>query len=108
MTNLLLTLLMLAFPVYAVTSMVLSYRAAEGTTWERLLAAFRNSASLFWVRLNAIGLGIGTLIGDVGSWLDAPGVKDVVAPYLKPQYMVAYMLVVLVGAEIARRRTLAK
>ena len=47
-----------------------------------------------------------TIAGELATLVGAPGVKEAIEPYLGPQYMTAYVLFVLIGAEIARRRTL--
>ena len=42
----------------------------------------------------------------IAEILGAPGVKDAIEPYFGPNYMPAYVVIVLIGTEIARRRTL--
>lgn len=74
--------------------------------WHLLIHAFRASATIAWTRLNAIGIAIVGAVGEISTWAGAPGIKDTIAPYLEPKYMTAYMLILLVGAEITRRRTL--
>lgn len=86
---------------------VLAYRRATGTTWERLKAAFKDSATIAWMRINSLSISLGTAVSAIAEWAGAPGIKDAVAPYLEPKYLLAYTLVVLVGGEIARRRSLA-
>jgi hypothetical protein len=85
---------------------VRAYKQATGTTWERLKAAFEESATIFWSRINSLSVLAVTGVAEASSWLGAPGVKDVIQPYLTPQLMLGYLLVVLIGAEIARRRSL--
>lgn len=85
---------------------VIDYRRETGTTWQRLVGAFKASATLAWTRLNAVSVFLVTAVTTVADWLGAPGLKDTVSPLLTPQLLVAYTLVVLIGAEVARRRTL--
>lgn len=85
---------------------VLAYRKATGTFWERLKSAFRDSATIAWARLNALSTVAIAALVEGSAWVGAPGVREVIEPWLKPQYMLAYMLVVLIGAEAARRRSL--
>jgi hypothetical protein len=107
MLNFVLTFAVFVIPVYMLVSVIRGYITATGTTWERLVAAFRGSASIFWARLNALSLAAIGVVGELSSLAGAPGVKEAIQPYLAPEYMTAYMLFVLIGAEIARRRTLA-
>ena len=106
MLNLVLTLIVLSVPVYFVLLVISQYMAAPGSTLDRIVAAFKNSASITWARLNALSVVAVGALSYLADLAGAPGVKDTIAPYLAPQYMTAYILFVLIGAEIARRRTL--
>jgi len=106
MLNLMLTIIVVAVPAYMIVSIVRGYRAATGSTWTRLVAAFRGSASIFWVRLNALSVAAIGAVGEIATFAGAPGVKEAIEPWLAPQYMTAYVIFVLIGSEIARRRTL--
>jgi hypothetical protein len=105
--NIILTIIVLAIPAYMLYVTVHGYLAARGSIWERLVLAFRESATIFWARLNALSVAAIGGTGWIADIAGAPGVKEAIAPYLAPEYMVAYTLFVLIGAEIARRRTLA-
>jgi hypothetical protein len=107
MTNVLLTAIVFAVPAYMAFCVIHGYMTSTGTTWERVVSAFSGSATIFWARLNALSIGAIGAVGEVSGLVGAPGVKDAIAPYLGPEYMTAYVLFVLIGAEIARRRTLA-
>lgn len=85
---------------------ILAYRAATGSIWERTRAAFRSSATIAWARLNALSVLAVAALVEASTWLGTPGIKDVIEPWLGPKYMLAYLLVVLIGAEAARRRSL--
>ena len=85
---------------------VWAFRAAPGVTRDRLAAAFKGSATIAWARINALSsVAVAALIA-LSEWLGAPGFKETLAPYLSSECMLAYLIVVLVGAELARRRTL--
>ena len=107
MLNLILSLIVIAVPAYMLFEVVRGYIVATGTTWERLVASFRSSASIFWARLNALSVAAVGGLGWTADLAGAPGIKEAIQPWLAPEYMTAYVLVVLIGAEIARRRTLA-
>jgi hypothetical protein len=104
--NAILTIFVLAVPAYVVIRIWIEYYNSTGTTWERIKQAFSNSRTIAWTQLNALSV---AAVGGVG-WLStaagAPGVKEAIQPYLGPEYMTAYILFVLIGAEFARRRTL--
>lgn len=106
MLNIVLTVVVVAVPLWMLAATVYGYLAAPGTKWERLVAALKGSASLLWTRLNALSIGAVGLVTEVSSFAGAPGIKEAIEPWLAPQYMTAYVVFVLLGAEIARRRTL--
>lgn len=107
MINLILTLLVLAGPVTMLVLVVHGYMVAPGSPWERLIAAFKSSASIAWTRLNALSVAAIGALSQLAPLIGAPGIKEAIEPWLAPQYMLAYILFVLIGGEIARRRTLA-
>lgn len=85
---------------------VKAYMAAEGSPTERLKAAFKASATIAWSRVNALSVAAVAALSEASVWLGMPGVKETIEPYLGSKYMLAYVLVVAVGAEVARRRSL--
>jgi hypothetical protein len=107
MITTILTLFIIAVLGYVAFVTVHGYLAASGTVWQRLVAAFRASLTVFWARLNALSILAVAAVSEIASFLGAPGVKEAIEPYLAPQYMLAYVVLVLLGAEVARRRTLA-
>jgi len=95
------------FAYYGVT-MFLGYRAATGTTWQRLLSAGKDSATKLWAKLVGI---VATILGFVSSgadYLNAPQVSAAIQQYAKPQWVAGIMLAVMVITELARNRTLDK
>lgn len=106
MINIILTAIVLSVPLYLTFSVAYNYSTATGTTWDRLKTAFLDSATVAWSRLSALSATLVGVIGEVSSYAGAPGVQQAIEPWLQPKFMLAYMLVTLIGAEIARRRTL--
>lgn len=96
-------LLAVAYQAYET---VMAYKRATGSIWERLKAAFSESATIFWSRVNSISVALTTLVATISTYLGAPGIKETITPWLTPEYLLAYTLVILIGSEIARRRTL--
>ena len=97
---------MCAIVVWQGYETAMAYRRAEGTRWERIKIAFRESATIAWARLNALSAVAVAIIATASEWLGAPGIKEAIEPYLGPGYMLAYLLLITIGAEVARRRTL--
>lgn len=104
--NLILTGIVLAVPAYMAFCVIHGYATATGTTWERLKAAFKGSLSIFWARINALSLSAIAGWGAVAPYVGATGIQEQIEKFLSPWAMLAYMLFVLIGAEIARQRTL--
>jgi hypothetical protein len=109
MLNMILTLIVVSIPVYMLCSVVYGYMSCPTnlTVWEKLVDAFKGSATIAWSRLNALSIAAIGLVGEVAPLIGAPGVKEQLERFMTPTAMGVYMLVVLIGAEIARRRTLA-
>lgn len=104
--NLFFTAVVAAIPLYLIGLGIWSYSKAEGTVWQRIVAAFRGSASIAWARLNTLSISLVGLVGEASGWLGAPGVQDTISPWLSPKMLLGYALAVAIGGEIARRRTL--
>ena len=80
--------------------------STPGNVWARLLAAGKGSATILWSRFLAIFAGTVALLGDFGSYVGAPGVADNIQHYVKPEYVPAFLVLIAVINEFARRRTL--
>ena len=107
MMNLILTLIVILIPAYWVILISWEYMVSPGTTWERLIAAFRESATITWARLNGLGAGLAALLAWASPYLGLPQVSDKIqAVVTSPIAVAAYIVLVAIGAEIARRRTL--
>jgi len=91
---------------YLVFMVYKGYRAEQGTVWEKFVAGFRSSLTIFWGWINAISVSAVSLLVLVSQALDTPGIKESITPYMKPEYMLIYVLVVSVGSMLARSRTL--
>lgn len=85
---------------------VRDYSAAEGSAWERLLAAGKGSATIAWSRFSAIVAAMAGTLSGLADWLNAPGVSEAIQSCLKPEWVALYVLGVALIAELARRRTL--
>lgn len=95
-----------ALVAYFIYDFVVSYRAAAGTVWQRVLAAGDQSATIVWQRLIVIASGLSGAVVVVADYLNAPGVGDAIKSAVQPQYLVIYAIVMALISEFARRRTL--
>lgn len=83
------------------------YRAATGNTWERLIAAAKDSATILWARFVAIIASVVGVIGDAGNLFGLPQVQPFVEQWLSnPKVIAAVLLGVSLITELARKRTL--
>lgn len=100
------TLIVLVIVGYVVVDFLREYRNAEGSLWNRLVAAGKGSATVLWARFTVIVGALADLLIEAASWLDAPGVADAVKALLRPEYVGAFIVAVALISEFARRRTL--
>ena len=101
----LIILIALAFAAYRV---VTSYRAATGTAWQRLYAATRDSATLFWgMMVTAVTAAFNGLMS-ISDALGAPEVRTFISENFSPQVASGIIVGVVILLSIARLRTLAK
>jgi len=77
-----------------------------GSTWQRLLEASRDSATILVQKCAILTSGIGSLAALLGEWLDMPGLKDAVQAALKPEYVLAFVVATALVSWFARKRTL--
>jgi hypothetical protein len=102
------TILILIALVVAIFHIVTSFRAASGTTWQRLYAATRDSATLFWgMTVTAVTGAINGLL-NISDALGAPEVRTFVTENFSPQIASAIIVGVVILLSIARMRTLSK
>jgi hypothetical protein len=102
------TLIVLAIVGYVVVDFVREWRKAEGSLWDRLVAAGKGSATILWARFTIIVGALADLLVEVADWLNAPGVADGIKMVLQPEYVGAFIVAVALISEVARRRTLGK
>jgi len=107
MIHLAVTLALLATVAYFAVTMALAYRSASGTTWARLIAAAKGSATILWARFVAAITMLATAGVELATTLDAPSVAQAIQSFVQPQYVSAALVAVAVISELARKRTLA-
>jgi len=85
---------------------IVQYREAKGSAWERALEAARDSATILVQKITILISGIGSVAALFGEWFDIPGLKETVQSALRPEYVVAFVVVTALLSWFARKRTL--
>jgi len=80
------------------------YRAATGTTWQRILAGAKGSATILWARFVQVVTAATMGLVSLADFLNAPAVGTAIQTYLKPQYVAAAFVLIAAISEVARRR----
>ena len=96
----------LAVSIFVVYRVVVNYRTAEGSVWERLIAAAKNSATVLWQYVVIAG---GTLLGwsvQLADALNMPEVRSAIQDNLRPEYVGVALVGIAIITVIARLRTL--
>jgi len=101
-----LDLILAATLLYVVIDFVRSYCAAVGSTWQRMLAAGRHSATILWQRFTIALAALADVLVWLADLLDAPAVAEPIKSVLQPQYVAVFVVAVAIVGELARRRTL--
>jgi hypothetical protein len=96
-----------ALALYIIWQVVSAYRSATGTTWQRLLATGKQSATILWGKFSVVIAGLAGFLGDFADTLGAPGVKDTIQNALaKPVYVALFVVGISLVSMLARKRTL--
>ena len=92
--------------IYIAFTFIREYREARGSTWQRMLEAARDSATIMVQQITILISGIGSIAALLGEWLDMPGLKETVQSALKPEYVVGFIVITALVSWFARKRTL--
>lgn len=99
-------LFLIAIVAFFVFDMVKLYAATPGSTWDRILAAGRGSATIVWGRFVAIVAAAIGLLPDAADLFGDPSLGDAIKAALNPQYVAAFTIGIALISIFARRRTL--
>jgi len=110
MISLLATAAMLAAMIYVVYHVIVSYQqATSGTAWEKLYAATKDSATLFWGLVVAwVDFGFNSLLNILDSVGAAPEFNAFLTANFTPQIASGIILGVVALLSLARLRGLRK
>jgi hypothetical protein len=87
--------------------LVRQYRKATGSTWERLLTAGKESATILWGKFCMLLSGLIASLDSVAEFFNVPELKTYIEMALGNPKVVAGIMLVLSAVSIyARRRTL--
>jgi hypothetical protein len=100
------TAVVLAIFAYVVFDFAREYIRASGSTWDRLIAAGKGSATIVWQRFVMLISAVAGGLASLADWLNAPGLADAIKDAMTPEYVAFFMIAVAIITEIARRRTL--
>lgn len=79
------------------------YVRAKGTTWDKLFAVFKDSATILVARLSAMS---GLILGAVITLSSDPSIQEYIRTMLRPEFVPFYLIALSLLVEIGRRRTL--
>ena len=106
--QLIINLVLLVLFVLFLVDAIREYASTSGTTWERLLAVGKDSATILWTRfVGIVATGISSLVW-IADALNAPQVASAMSTYGNPKVVASIILAVTIVGELARRRTLSK
>ena len=105
--RLLVDLFFLALLIVVGWQLAASYRRASGSTWERLLCAGRESATILWGKFCILLSGLIASLDSLADFLNMPELKTYIETALgNPKTVAGIMLVLSAVSIYARRRTL--
>jgi len=85
-----------------------AYLTETGTTWQRLLKAAQDSATILWSKFAiAVSMGVGGVVS-IADTLGEPQIGAAVQKYLTPQIASGILVAAMVVSVMARKRTLGK
>jgi hypothetical protein len=104
--RLILSLGALALAAYIVFTFAREYREAKGSTWDRLLEASRDSATILWQKFVILVAAVGASLGQLADMIDQPELKESIQSALKPEYVAAFVIGTALVSWWARKRTM--
>jgi hypothetical protein len=107
MINGIITFVLLAGLGYIVYRVWTRYRSTTGTTWERILATAKGSATIAWQYIVIAGGAVISSLGFIAEVLNMPDVQAWLKASLQPSYVGLALVVISIITVYARLRTLA-
>ena len=105
--RLIVSLAFLAVAGWIVWTFVQAYRKETGSTFDRLLMAARESATILWAKFCMIVAAVVSQLDNLADFIGQPEWKDAINTYLgDPKIIAGVMLAISVITISARKRTL--
>jgi len=102
--RLLIVIVLVGISGYFLVDTYFKYKAATGSTMDRLIAASRSSATILLQRAVSIVMAVVGVLAEVADKLD-PGVGDTIKS-IKPEFYLAFTVGLALLSILARNRTL--
>jgi hypothetical protein len=106
MISLIITLAVIATLAWLAYHVVKKFKTSEGTFWDRLLAGFKDSATILVAGATYVGGAILGFIGQAADALNVPQVAEVVRTQIPAEYMGYGLMALAVVTVLARLRSL--
>jgi hypothetical protein len=98
-------LLVLLIGGFFATDVVIAYRKAIGSVWQRLFSAVAVAASSVWTGLTVGASVLITALAQVADFVNAPGVASALQTYAKPSVVAAIFIASAMILEFVKRRS---
>lgn len=98
-------LIFLAIAAWIIFTFIRDYAAATGSTWERLLAAGKDSATKLWARFTMLLASLSGGLIYLADYLNQPQLDGPIKTILSPNVVPFYLVAVAVITIWARNRT---
>jgi len=102
--SLVISFILVGIAGYFAIEVYFGYRSATGTTWERLVTASRNSATILLQRAIVVVSAIVGVLAQVADKID-PGLGDTIKS-INPTWYLAFTVGLAILSVVARGRTL--
>lgn len=100
-------LIALIVAVSIIIQMVIAYSKADGSIWNKMLAAGSQSATILWNKFTIVLAGLVGTLGDLADALGQPQIKDYLNQALgNPKLVASIMLAASIVTIAARARTM--
>jgi hypothetical protein len=99
-------ILFVAMLSYAGWTIYTEYSASKETGFHRWIDAAEGSATILWSKFVMIVTALAGLLAEGADYFNAPGVGDAIKAVMKPEYVMAGMILISLVTVWARKRTL--
>lgn len=98
--------LFLGLAIFLVYDIIRRYRHATGTTWDRLIVAGHDSATILWAKISLIFSAVAENADSFADLIQQPQLKPYIDMAFTPQAFGAMLAGFMIISWLARKRTL--